>query len=58
MKIVHAKNYYQNLDLKMKKVRLSYIEHKESNDLNRKQFMDLNNSINSDCIDEFDDREH
>lgn len=57
-RIVHTKNYYQNLDQKMKKVRLSYIEHKEPNDLNRKQFMDLNNSINSDCIDEFDDREH
>ena len=44
-RVVHTANYYKNLDNKIKQVQLSYIKHKEESDIKRKQYMNLQNSI-------------
>lgn len=44
-RVVHTTNYYKNLDDKIKHVQLSYLKHKKESELARKQYMDLQNSI-------------
>ena len=45
-RVIHNSHYYENLETKLKQVRLAYLEHKEKNSLNKAQFKQMDNIIN------------
>ena len=44
-RVIHNSHYYENIETKLKQVRLAYLEHNEKNDLNKAQFKQMDNII-------------